>query len=208
MSENIDLVDEIGVIYNRLKMEEVFHHPSSSIRVKYHARIHRKSRGVIHEVQKSGLKLDIYARNNDEAIEVSAAFLAHMRLKVAHPFGARHGALLYVLPIIHLTISLLAIVLGGTLAGLVYGSIIGAVAAVTIPLLIYWISTSLNIRREILKENLESTGIFENSEVIDETIVWLGTKQHTHAYWFKRLIFYELYYIPLIILLLFLSFHQ
>lgn len=208
MSENTDLANDIRVIYDRLQMEEVFHQPSESISVIYHRRIHRDSVGVIHKIQKSNLILDIFARNNDEAIEVSAAFLANMRLKIGHSFGTRHGAMLYVLPIIHLIISLSVIVIVRLLMSLEYGFVSGAIAAVTIPLLIYWISISLTTRREILKENLELTGKFENSEEIDEMVTWLKTKQHTRGYWFKRIIFYELYYIPISVFLLFLSFSQ
>ena len=206
MFDNSDLVNDIRVIYDRLRMEEVFHQPSSSIGVKYHSRVHRESRGVIHKIQKSKIKLDIYARSNDEAIEVSAAFLANMRLKVAHPFGARHGPLLYLLPIIHLLISLCAIMIIWAVMGHGYDFVCAVIAAVTLPLLIYWIATSFNTRREILKENLELTGKFENSEEIDETVAWLRTKQHTRGYWFKRIIFYELYYIPITLLLYSFSF--
>lgn len=206
--ENIDLADDIRVIYDRLRMEEVFHQPSSSIIMKYHLRIHRESRGVFHKFQDSNLILDIFARNNDEAIEVSAAFLANMRLKIAQPFGARHGAFLYVLPIIHMIVSLSIIVLAWALLSLEYCFVFGIVAAVTIPLLIYWIATSLTTRRDILKKNLELTGKFENSEEIDETVAWLRTKQHTRGYWFKRIIFYELYYIPISIFLFILSTSQ
>ena len=188
-------------------MEEVFHQPSSSIDVMYHKRIHRDSIGVIHKVQESNLILDIFARNNDEAIEVSAAFFANMRLKIGHSFGTRHGALLYVLPIIHLITSLSVIVIVGLLMSLEYGFVSGVIAAFTIPLLIYWISISLTTRREILKENLQLTSKFENPEEIDEMVAWLGTKQHTRGYWFKRIIFYELYYIPISILL-FLLYHS
>ncbi|MHA1666574.1 MAG: hypothetical protein ACTSW7_04310 [Candidatus Thorarchaeota archaeon] len=207
MSENTNLANDIRVIYDRLQMEEVFHQPSESISVIYHRRIHQDSVGVLHKVQETNLILDIFARNNDEAIEVSAAFLANMRLKVEHPFGTRHGALLYILPIIHLIISLSVIVLAGLLWGLEYGFVFGVIAAFTIPLLIYWISISLTTRREILKENLELTGKFENSDEIDEMVAWLKTKQHSRGYWFKRVIFYELYYIPISIFL-FLLYHS
>ncbi|MHA1613487.1 MAG: hypothetical protein ACTSYJ_01505, partial [Candidatus Thorarchaeota archaeon] len=172
-----------------------------------HKRIHRDSVGVLHKIQETNLILDIFARNIDESIEVSAAFLAKERLKVAHPFGARHGALLYILPIIHLIISLSVIVLVGLLWGLEYGFYFGVIASVTLPLLIYLISISLTTRREILKENLELTGKFENSDEIDEMVAWLKTKQHSRGYWFKRVIFYELYYIPISIFL-FLLYHS
>jgi len=208
LSENLNLADDIRVIYDQLRMEEVFYQPSSSIIVKYHSRKHPDSRGVIHKVQKSNLKLDVFARNNDEAIEVSAAFLANMRLKIAQPFGARHGALLYVLPIIHMIVSLSIIVLAWALLSLEYCFYFGVIAAVTIPILIYWIAISLNTRREILKKNLELTGKFENSDDIDETVAWLRTKYHSKGYWFKRIIFYELYYIPLSIFLFFLYHSQ
>lgn len=188
-------------------MEEVFHQPSESIIVIYHRRIHRDSVGVIHKIQESNLILDIFARNNDEAIEVSAAFLANMRLKIANSFGTRHGALLYILPIIHMILSLTIIVVGWALLSLEYCFYFGVVAAVTMPLLIYWIATSLTKRRDILKENLELTGKFVNSDEIDEMVAWLGTKKHSRGYWFKRIIFYELYYIPISVFL-FLLYHS
>ncbi len=208
MSENTDLANDIRVIYDRLQMEEVFHQPFESISVIYHRRIHRDSVGAIHKIQESNLILDIFARNNDEAIEVSAAFFANMRLKIAHPFGTRHGPLLYVLPIIHMFISLTAIIIGWALLSHEYLFYLGVIAVVTLPLLIYWIAISFTTRREILKENLELTGKFENSDKIDETVLWLRTKQHTKGYWLKRIIFYELYYIPISIFLFFLYYSQ
>ncbi len=201
MSENTDLANDIRVIYDRLQMEEVFHKPSESISVIYQKRIHRDDIGVIHKVQESNIILNIYAMNNDEAIEVSAAFFANMRLKIAHPFGTRHGPLLYVLPIIHMIVSLTAIIIGWALLSHEYLYYLGVIAVVTLPLLIYWIAISFTTRREILKKNLELTGKFENSEDIDEAVSWLRAKQHTRSYWFKRIIFYELYYIPISILL-------
>ncbi len=207
MSENTSLADDIRVIYDRLQMEEVFHQPFESISVIYHKRMHRDDIGVIHKVQESNIILDIFARSNDEAIEVSAAFFANMRLKIAHPFGTRHGPLLYVLPIIHMIVSLTIIVVGWVLLSLEYCFYFGVIAVVTLPLLIYWIATSFTTRREILMENLELTGKFENSEDIDEAVTWLRAKQHTRGYWFKRIIFYELYYIPITILV-FVLYHS
>ena len=198
-----ELGNETLALYDRMRMEEVFHVPPSAVHVVYHPEANSRGRGVLHRTQGSGLTLDVYASSVVEGTEVVAAFFADRRLMVASSFGARHGALLYMLPVFHLMTFLLAIAIGVTAEGIVTGIFIGLVAAASIPLLIFWEAASLETRRLTLKNNLEMTGIFRRPIEIDEMIAWLHTKVHNRRYWAKQVLFYEICYVPLTLSLIF-----
>jgi hypothetical protein len=204
MSNEIDLLPEIQTLYDSMGMEEVFGVPSSKIQVKYHQRVKRESRGVIPKLMKDILRIDVYATNRNEGVKVTAALFANKQLENADSFGARHGELMYILPILHLLGFLAVIVFGALFLGALFGLVVAIVAAVTIPILIMWISSSLETRRVVLAENLEATNLFAGPEEIEDTVVWLGTKMHSKRYWIKRILFYEMYYIPITILMIFL----
>ena len=198
------LSSDVRAMYDRLQIEEVLHIPSSSITIRYHSVERSADKGVLHSIKDEYLSMDIYATNKNEGIKVAAAFFANQRLKVAKHFGARHGSLLYMLPIIHLLATLLIVTVGALGVGFLFGIIFGTFSAVTIPFLIFWVSASLEKRRTILKENLNTTTEFESDQEIDEFVRWVGTKTHSQKYWIKRLVFYEAYYIPIISLMVFL----
>jgi hypothetical protein len=204
--DNGILSSTVGAMYDRLRMEEVLHIPSSSVTIKYHYVKLSSDKGVLHSIKDEHLNIEIIATNKDEGIKVVAAFFANQRLKTAKHFGVRHGSLLYLFPIIHLLATLLIVTTGALGLGFLFGIIFGTFSAVTIPLLIFWVFTSLEKRRTILKENLNATTEFESDQEIDEFVTWLGTKTHTRKYWIKRLVFYEAYYIPIIGLMIFLYF--
>ncbi|MHA1109568.1 MAG: hypothetical protein ACTSRE_00590 [Promethearchaeota archaeon] len=204
--DNGVLSSTVGAMYDRLRMEHVLHIPSSSVTIKYHPVKRSADKGILHSIKDEYLNIDIYATNENEGIKVAAAFFANQRLKVAKHFGARHGSLLYILPIIHLLATLLIVTIGALGIGFLFGIIFGTLSAITVPFLIFWISDSLEKRRTILKENLKATTEFESDQEIDEFVTWLGTKTHTRKFWIKRLVFYEAYYIPIIGLMVFLYF--
>ena len=156
--------------------------------------------GVIPAIEETSLKLDIYARDTQEGVKVAAAFLANTRLKVARSFGSRHGSLLYLLPVLHLLTFLLIMGISAYIFGFAYGILSGIIAAVSSPLLIIWVASSLKRRRSDLKDNLEKTNLFGNSQEIDEVATWLKAKIHTKGYWIKRALFYECYFVPFTLL--------
>ncbi len=197
MSEERDLQGDIMELYEKMKMEEIFHLPSSSIQVKYQKRVRRNSRGVFHKVLDSRIELNVFARDHNDALDVVAAFFANERLKSYPHFGTRHGALLYMIPVIALTVLLFVISVVGSLRGEHDAMVSAIIAAVVTPFLFYWIGRSLSRRREALKECLASTGRFSDPETIEETVLWLGTKNRTWRYWLKRCMFYELFYLGL-----------
>ena len=201
MSGHDELGNETVVLYNRMQMEEVFHIPSSGVHVEYPSIGHSSDKGVMHRVEGPRLGLLVYATSIEEGTDVIAAFFANERLMVAKAFGARHGALLYVLPVFHLMVFLVAEAIVLSSLDFAAGIVIGVAAVVTIPLLVFWAASSLETRRLTLKSNLEMTGRFGNSE-IDEVVAWLHTKTHSRQYWTRRTLFYEIFYVSLTLLLI------
>lgn len=205
MDESNEFNEAVNQVYDRLEMEKVFHLPSSAVQVKYHSRVKKDAEWVRQSVRESSLLLDVYATGTREGTKLAAAFLANMRLKAAQSFGSRHGPLLYVLPIVHLFLFLLVMVLGALTLGFVFGISAGLVAATSLPLLIIWVASVLERRRSDLKDNLTMTDVFDDLDEIDEMVLWLNTKTHSRNYWVKRILFYEIYYIPLTLFLFLLS---
>ena len=200
MSDSDEMVSEVIRVYDHLEIAKVLHIPSSAIQMNYYPTKDEDHIGVIPAIEETSLKLDIYARDTREGVKVAAAFLANTRLKAARSFGSRHGPLLYFLPILHLLVFLLIMAMSAYILGFAYGILSGIIAAISLPLLVIWVAFSLKRRRSDLKDNLEKTEIFRNSQEIDEVATWLKAKIHTKGYWIKRALFYECYYVPLTLL--------
>jgi sensor histidine kinase YesM len=200
MSDSSEMVSEVIRVYGHLEIAKVLHIPSSAIHMNYYPIKEEDHIGVIPAIEETSLKLDIYARDQQEGIKVAAAFLANTRLRVARSFGSRHGPLLYLLPILHLLTFLLIMGISAYIFGFAYGILSGTIAAVSSPKLIIWIASSLKRRRSNLKDNLEKTNLFGNSQEIDEVATWLKAKIHIKGYWIKRALFYECYFVPFTLL--------
>jgi hypothetical protein len=197
MSDSSEMMSEVTRIYDHLDIAKVLHIPSSAVSMNYYPTKDEDRVGVIPTIEETSLKLDIYARDTQEGTKVAAAFLANTGLSLARSFGSRHGPLLYFLPILHLLAFILIMAMSAYVFGFAYGILSGIVAAVSLPLLIVWIASSLKRRRSDLKDNLEKTNLFRNSQEVDEMATWLKAKIHTKGYWIKRALFYECYYVPL-----------